>query len=566
MRKIPVIAPDSPLRLFRNFARIVWRHLGLPDPTPAQLDICDYLQYGPKLAVIQAFRAIGKSYLTVAYAAWCLLLNPQELIFVVSASKDCADLFTKFLRRLIDEMPILQHLQPDSLRGDMDSAVSFQVGCCVPQRSPSVVSKGITGQITGSRATIIIGDDLEVPNNSATPSMREKLAIAVQEFAAILLPKDERTGVDPKVRILGTPQTENTVYGVMERSGYQIRIWPVEIPDETRRANYGDRLAPFVSNMVGSPGDPVEPTRFGRLEIESRRLQYGKTGYALQFMLDTSLSDAERYPLKLHDLIIADFDPAGAREVYLHSSHPRCRLSHLENPGLDRDGFYGPSDVYGEITKYEATVLAVDPSGRGADEMAICGASALSGYIFVHSVFGLLGSGYSEENLEFIAREAKRLKAHRIVVEANFGDGMFSQLLRPVLQRIYPCTIEEVKHSIQKERRIIDTLGPVIDGHRMIVNSGVPVYDIEKRPDEEPTRARARQLFHQMTRISYEKGCLMHDDRLDALSIAVSSLAETLSRNAKAEARMREDMEEDSPNTTQSWMDQSSSMSPLFSF
>lgn len=565
MKKIPVIPADSPLRLFRNFARIVWRHLGLPDPTPVQLDICDYLQYGPKLSVVEAFRAVGKSYLTVAYAAWCLLLNPQELIFVVSASKDCADLFTKFLRRLIEEMPILQHLRPDPLRGDMDSAVSFQVGCCVPQRSPSVVSKGITGQITGSRATVIIGDDLEVPNNSSTPSMREKLAVAVQEFAAILLPKDERTGVDPKVRILGTPQTENTVYGVMERSGYQIRIWPVEIPDETRRANYGERLSPFVCNLIGSAGDPVEPTRFGKLEMESRRLQYGKTGYALQFMLDTSLSDSERYPLKLHDLIVADFDPVGAREVYLHSNNPRCRLSHLENPGLDRDGFFGPSDVYGEITKFEATILSVDPSGRGADETSICGASALSGYIFVHSVFGLVG-GYTEETLEFIAREAKRLRAGKIVIEANFGDGMFSQLLRPVLQRIYPCTIEEVKHSIQKERRIIDTLGPVIDGHRMIVNSSIPEYDIKHRPDEEPTRARARQLFHQMTRISYERGCLMHDDRLDALSIAVGALAETLSRNAKAEARLREELEDDGPSAPASWIDQPVSMSPLFSF
>lgn len=569
MQKIPKIQEDSPLRVFRNFARIVWRRLRLPDPTPIQLDICDYLQYGPQKCIIEAFRGAGKSYLTVAYAAWLLLLNPQELILVVSASKDRADLFTKFLRRLIDELPLLAHLKPDITRGDMDSAVAFQVGCCIPQQSPSVVSKGITGQLTGSRATTIIGDDLEVPNNSATPSMREKLATAVQEFSAILMPRDPRTRVDPKIRILGTPQTENTVYLMLERAGYKARIWPLEKPDDSRQ--YNGRLAPIIENSPEPPGSPTEPSRFGPIEIENRRLEYGKAGYALQFMLDTTLSDSERYPLKLKELIVTDFEPTGAREVYVHSNHPKNRLTDLENVGLDGDAFYGPGDVYGDFVKFDTTILAVDPSGRGADETGICAASALSGYAFIHSVHGLLG-GYSEDTLEFIAREAKRIRANRIVVEANFGDGMFSQLLRPVLQRIYPCTIEEVKHSIQKERRIIDTLAPVVDSHRLIVNRRVVEHDKKGRNDEDPTRQRARQLFHQFTRVSYERGCLMHDDRLDVMSIAVGALVESMSRNAEAEMRAREeaDMDKvleayDKPSGG-SWLDQDDALSPLFNF
>ena len=253
--------------------RVVWRHLGLPDPTPVQLDVCDWLQYGPPKSITMGFRGMGKSYLTAAYACWSLLLDPQELILVVSAGKERADLFTKFTRRLIDEIPIFHHLAPNSVRGDMDSNISFQVGCSIPQQSPSVTSKGITGQLTGSRASLVILDDVEVPNNSGTPALREKLAVSLEEVSAILLPATER--IKPRVRVLGTPQTEMTVYGVLERKGYVARVWPIELPDERRKMSYGDRLAPMVSRMSGLPGDPVEPTRFSRVEIETRRMEYG---------------------------------------------------------------------------------------------------------------------------------------------------------------------------------------------------------------------------------------------------------------------------------------------------
>jgi hypothetical protein len=39
-----------------------------------------------------------------------------------------------------------------------------------------VKSVGITGQLTGSRASLIIADDIEVPKNSLTHTQREKLS------------------------------------------------------------------------------------------------------------------------------------------------------------------------------------------------------------------------------------------------------------------------------------------------------------------------------------------------------------------------------------------------------
>jgi hypothetical protein len=154
------------LQDFRKFTYVVWKHLNLPEPTPVQYDIAAYLQNGPRRSVIEAFRGVGKSWLTSAFVCWLLLNNPQLKILVVSASKERADAFSTFVKRLINEIPALNHLKPQD--GQRDSVIAFDVGPALPDHSPSVKSVGITGQITGSRADVLIADDVEVPNNSAT--------------------------------------------------------------------------------------------------------------------------------------------------------------------------------------------------------------------------------------------------------------------------------------------------------------------------------------------------------------------------------------------------------------
>ena len=170
---------------FRYFLVIVWRHLQLPDPTPVQLDIGEYMQDGPKRRIIEAFRGVGKSWMAAAYVLWLLRNDPQKKIMVVSASKTRADDFAQFCLRLIREMKLLQCLDPD--RDEQRSAANrFDVRPSIPDQSPSVKSVGIFGQLTGSRADLILADDVEVPNTAWTIGMREKLLSSVGEFNAIL--------------------------------------------------------------------------------------------------------------------------------------------------------------------------------------------------------------------------------------------------------------------------------------------------------------------------------------------------------------------------------------------
>lgn len=502
------------------------------------------MQHGPKRNQTWGFRGIGKSYLCSAYAAFCLWVNPDEKILVISASKERADQFVQFTRRLIEDVPILQHLRPDPRRGDRDSSVSFDVGVCTPAHSPSVRAVGITGMLAGSRASLIIMDDVEIPANSATPVQREKLAEAVKECDAVLLPANAALRVDPKVRVLGTPQSMETVYLQLEERGYCPRIWPIQTPDEATLLGYRGNLAPSVAALIDSgaaPGTPTEPSRFHIDDIAERRISYGALSFALQFMLSTALSDAEKYPLKTKDLIFASFPTDRAKEVYVHSNHPQYRLKHHDNVGMQGDGFFGVAQEIGEFQPFERTIVSVDPSGTGKDETSIVSGSMLAGQIFVHRIFGTL-EGYAESTLMAIAEEARRVKATKVLIESNFGDGMFSQLLKPVLQRVYPCAIEEVKHTTMKEVRIIDTLAPVMGLHKLVMHDSIPTLDKVPHDGDRDSdrRTRDRQVFHQMTHLTADKGCLAHDDRLDCLAQLVAHFQPFMALDAMSEQRARE--------------------------
>jgi hypothetical protein len=504
---------------YRKFTYVVWKHLNLPEPTPVQYDIAQYLQHGPRRSVIEAFRGVGKSWLTSAFVCWLLLNNPQLKILVVSASKERADAFSTFVKRLINEIPILQHLRPSD--GQRDSVIAFDVGPATPDHSPSVKSVGITGQITGSRADVLIADDVEVPNNSSTQMMRDKLSEAVKEFDAILKPGG-------RIIYLGTPQTEMSLYNQLPERGYEVRIWPALFPELSQVIKYQGRLAPMITQALeadaNQAGKPTDPKRFGEEDLMERKSSYGKAGFALQFQLDTSLSDADRYPLKVQDLVVMNLNPTYAHLKVAWAAAPELCINDLPNVALTGDRLYRPMWKSEDMNEYTGAVMSIDPSGRGKDETGYACVKALAGNLFLTEAGGITG-GYELETLEALAYAAKRNQIKYIIIEANFGDGMFTQLLKPVLQRIYPCTVEEVKHSTQKEARIIDTLEPVMSTHRLIVDQKVIQKDFDTAPDVKYS------LFYQMTRLTRDRGALVHDDRLDALAIAVAYWTETMARD-----------------------------------
>lgn len=504
---------------FRVFVFILWRTLGLPEPTPIQYDIAKSLMNPMSdRFIIQGFRGVAKSYLTCAYAVWQLWKNPQIKVLVVSASKDRADANAVFIKRIITLLPFLKELLPTDKQRNTQNV--FDVGLAVPDISPSVKSVGITGQITGSRADLLIADDVEIPNNSATQVQRDKLNESVKEFDSILKPGGQ-------ILYLGTPQSEMSLYNELQKRGYTARVWPVEYPStQKERDEYGDTLAPYIAkDWEDKKGKPTDPMRFDELEIAKRRLSYGKAGFSLQFMLNTNLSDIERYPLKIQDLIVTDLDMKEASLKWNWCADAGKRHADLASVALKGDYFYAPLSRSEETETYTGTVMAIDPSGRGKDETAYAIIKYLNGYLFVMEVGGYQ-TGYSEATLTNLANQAKFWGVNTVLYESNFGDGMFGQLLKPVFNRIHPCAVEEVRSLAQKEKRIVETLEPVMMRHKLIVNKTVIKEDYKVYENNQHY-----SLIYQMTRLTTDRGALAHDDRLDALSMAISYWKDVMDRD-----------------------------------
>ena len=505
---------------FKNFLYMAWKHLNLPNPTPIQYDLSDYLQNAEeRRIVIEAFRGVGKSWITSAFVCHQLLLNPQENILVVSASKTRADDFSTFTLRLIHEMPILAHLRPRD--GQRMSKISFDVAPAKASHAPSVKSLGITGQLTGSRAGIIIADDVESANNSMTQMMRDKLAETIKEFEAVLKPGG-------RIIFLGTPQTEMSIYNLLDERGYKTRIWPARYPDDRLKTAMGYKLAPIVSDEPDVEGQPTDPDRFDSDDLLEREASYGKSGFALQFMLDVSLSDADKYPLKVNDFMVmsgpSSWSEAPVSVQWASGREQIENVKQLPNVGLKGDYWAAPMNVSTETAKWDGSVMSIDPAGRGKDETAYTVVKMLKGQLYLTAAGGLK-NGYADESLEVLCRVAKEQKVNKIIVEGNFGDGMFTQLIKPVLTRVHPVSIEEVRHNTNKEKRIIDTLEPILNQHRLVVDDKVIQQDYQSEVDLK------YKLFYQLTRLTRDKGSLIHDDRLDALSIAVGYWVETLDRD-----------------------------------
>ena len=500
---------------FRNFAAHIWKALDLPPLTPVQNDIAHYLQHGPKRLQVSAFRGVGKSYLTAAFVCWLLWRDNELKIMVVSAGKDRADAFAMFVRNMIKDIPLLQHLEPDKSKGERATQNIFDVRGCKPSGSPSVKSVGITGQLTGSRADIIIPDDIEVVSNSATHDLREKLARLVTEFDAVLKP-------DGRVMYLGTPQTELSLYNTLYQRGYDMKIWTALVPSEKEAEGYGAKLAPFIRNMIGvvPSGTTTDPLRFTDEDLAERKLSYGRSGFALQFMLDTSLSDGDKFPLKINDLVVSNVSQKLPSEIYW-SNNPLLKLKDLPNVAMGGQNYFAPETLEKvSLSSPEMSIMLIAPSGRGKDETAYSVALMRHGNIFIPKIGGFKG-GYEDATLIEICNVAKRYKVNKLVIESNFGDGMFSQLLKPHLGRIYPCEVEEVRQNMQKELRIIDTLEPLMNQHRLIVDPSVIQEDYDSAMQNfEADKAPQYMLFYQMSRLSKERGSLKHDDRLDSLAIA----------------------------------------------
>ncbi len=532
---------------FKVFLQALWSQLDLPSPTRAQYAIADYLQHGPKRLQIQAFRGVGKSWITGAFVLWTLFNDSEKKIMIISASKERADNMSIFLQKLIIETPWLTHMRPkaDDSRW---SRVSFDINCA-PHQAPSVKSVGITGQLTGSRADLMILDDIEVPGNSMTELMREKLLQLCTEAESILTPKN-----DSRILFLGTPQTTFTVYRKLAERNYRPFVWTARYP--RKKENYEGLLAPQLQEDIENGAEEWSPTdkdRFDDLDLLEREASMGRSNFMLQFMLDTSLSDAEKFPLKCADLIVTSVNPATAPDSVVWCSDPQNVIKDLPTVGLPGDYFYSPMQLVGDWNPYTETICSIDPSGRGTDETAAAYISQRNGFLYLHEMRAYR-DGYSDNTLLDVLRGCKKYGVTKLLIETNFGDGIVGELFKKHLQQTKQAIdIEEVRANVRKEDRIIDSLEPVLNQHRLVVDRRVIDWDFKSNPDAAPEERLLYMLFYQMSRMCREKGAVKHDDRLDCLAQGVKYYTDAMAISASETIKIQK--RDDWNQMMEEWLD-----------
>ncbi len=516
---------------FPVYLDYVYSHIGLPNSTPLQQRIAEVIGDNPKRLILEAARGTGKSWIGAIYTTWRLLRNPDEKILIVSASGPKAIEIATFIRRLFEEIPLLNHLSPDA--ESRDSVLSFDVAGCKTAIAPSVSALGITSQITGKRATLVLADDVEVPSNSMTEMMREKLLARTGEFEALLVPD-----MPSNIIYLGTPQSMESIYNKLD---YPTVILPAQVPED--ELAYEGKLDPWIM-LQGKAGEATDKVRFPEEVLLERQGGMGLAAYKLQYMLDTTLSDAERFPLKVSDMIVY---PCDSKEGPMTINYTGNKEYVLPIPGLGFTGdtYHRPIRVSDEYQKYDKIIMSIDPSGSGSDETTWCVLGVLSGNVYVLD-WGGTRLGYSDEALMILALKAKEYNVNEIVPEKNFGSGMFTELFRKVLHSVYPCTIiDDFLVKGQKEVRIIDNILPILSNHQIVFDED-KIREETEWVQKNPVENLSYSLMHQLTHITYEKGSLVHDDRLDALAIACQYISDMVivSAEKRLEAIKDKEMED----------------------
>ena len=517
-------------RSFVDFLEDVMDFLGF-STSEIQKDIATYLQFGPHSLMVQAQRGQAKSTITAAFAVWTLIHDPRARVLVVSAGGRQAGEVSTLIVRIMLQMDVLECLRPDRNNGDRTSTEAFDVHYTLKgvDKSPSVGCFGITGNTQGARATLLIADDVESSKNGLTAIQRENLLHLTKDFSSLV------TGEEARIIYLGTPQSIESIYNTLPSRGFAVRIWTGRYPTSGQRDSYGDMLAPLLvrrltddpmlgmgGGMLSDQGQPVDPLLCSEVLLQKKELDQGPSYFQLQYMLNTRLMDARRFPLKLDNILTmclgGSFYPMTVVRGFGGSSLIQFSIDTF------RFALSRPHEISQETGVLQGTVMYVDPAGggRNADETAYAVVGFLNGNCYVLAWGGVPG-GYAVTGLEELAKIAKQYKVNRVIIEKNMGFGSFREIWSPLLKREHDCAIDDdMVGPKQKELRIIDVLEPVIARGSLILNEDGVIEEERSIQQYSFDKRKTYGLLFQLAKITRDRGSLTHDDRADALAGAVA--------------------------------------------
>jgi hypothetical protein len=402
-----------------------------------------------------AFRNSGKSTLVGLFCAWLLYRDADLRILVLAADMDLAKKMVRNVKRIIERHPLMAALVP-SRRADW-GAERFTVERPGELRDPSMQAAGIGGNITGSRADVVICDDVEVPKTCDTANKRVDLREKLAEIAYVLTPGGTQL-------YIGTPHSYYSIYA-----------------DDIRHET--GEVAPFLAGfdrlclpIVDESGDPAWPERFSAGKIAQIRSRTLPGKFASQMMLEMVAPEA------------GDLDPARIKpydivpEIALANGQWRMRLGdrRLVSASCHFDPSFGGRGQDGAVI---AVVFVCERGEYWLQDIAWLSSDPGAGTEFGAGPRGA-GPGEAEDEATgtddapdsgvpdpdeasiLCAQAAAFVKHHHLPsvrIETN-GIGRFLPgILRRALKNIgWPAAVVEQHETRNKDTRIADAFGAVL--------------------------------------------------------------------------------------------------------
>ncbi|MBL4747328.1 MAG: phage terminase large subunit [Magnetovibrio sp.] len=475
---------NAPLQTFSEFVATWNKEQNLTTPNHHK-EISKWLeiswQTNDRELLLMAFRNSGKSTLVGLFCAWLLVCEPSLRIMVLAADLSLARKMTRNVKRIIERHPDCAGMKPKSR--DQWASDQFTVHRDSELRDPSMLAKGIVANITGSRADVVICDDVEVPNTSDSQSKREDLRDRLDEIDYVLVPGGLQLYV-------GTPHTFHTIYGKTARA---------DMGEEVPYLNGFQRMEIPIYDKVGQS---VWPARFPVSKIESIRRRTGPNKFRSQMLLE---------PVDIAD---GRLDPEVMKSYTGEITY--CEMN-------------GQSVLSIEGHRLASATCWWDPSygspERGDSSVIACVFTSEDGTYWLHRVSYLTFDPVLVREIseaQQLCRQAaafvRDLYLPSLTVETNGLGKFLPSLLRCEMDDMgISCAVVEKHSSMSKDKRILEAFDAPLAAGRIQVHRSVKATPFITEMREWRPASRAP------------------DDGLDAVAGCLLSEPVRLSRNPNAQ-------------------------------
>lgn len=534
----------------KRFAVLVsWyiKHQLFREITPLQIEYCDFLQHGygdpSQDRAALCYRSFGKTTILKLFQLWYLGQYPWEQVLFITNSDSAAKNCGSAMLAIMEKNPFFDDIKVDkySIVKKKKSQLEFNVlgKRDIEGSSWKGISYGVR-ELTGSRASVILVDDLEVSAEAnSTPVLIQQLRMMDEIYNVMADKKPHWCRI-----FTGTYHSDCGFYTEIATTKYNvpIRVYPALYPNlDTDTPEYLDRVSPYIMKAL-KDNPNLAGTATDRLKTEELYKKPGgvtSLNFRYNMMLDNSGGEESAYPLKCSDLIVLpNLNPSELPSNLIWTKQDVMRKRYLTCPGIKDDAFYGPF-TDGERLIYSQPdsplCMYCDSAGCGRDEYVYVIGTACKGRIYVIDI-GAYGSKQRQARPQLTIDACKKHGVRLLHVEINNNHSIRELLQGIAVSSDCPVRVEGIHNQERKEKRVLSTLTEVFAQHRLVIDEQVVVKDRElSRGDP------GRQLFHQ---IAYARNApslgLQWDDRIDALCGLVRMLARHIRYSETPFLRSRE--------------------------